>query len=274
MVTIWRSLRTFSHDLVHVLVALGVAALAFLAVVSVPVVGFVIFAWLSTTTNEWPHPRVSAMRERVELLLPPPPTATFVNATITTYFDGDQWRCVEYKTEASEQETNAYYDRAKQQMWWGANDGYGFDGPDLILPVPSIVAYVSVTPWSAAASPANRISVCYPYEFMRWPKQFTRPDMIVSWPHPEVVAWREQVEQAYPPDPAWSFIGAAMITRPNGYHWDCMTYRTGLSASDGRAYYDRWLPGGSAPRRTTPPYLLPARMKSTDGTVTICPFFQ
>jgi hypothetical protein len=215
------------------------------------------------------------MRERVEHLLPPPPTAAFVNATITIAYDGDRWKCVEYRGDATTQAIAAHYERAQRAMWWGANDGFGFDGPFLVQPAPSINARWTVTPWdqsTAAATPiSKRISVCYEYEFERWPVRSTRPDHIVHWPNPEVSAWRERVEQAYPPDPSWTFSNATMIARSDGYRWDCVTYTTGQSAQDGRDYYRRWLPAGANARTAGPPYLLPARMSATDGTVTICP---
>lgn len=65
-----------------------------------------------------------------------------------------------------------------------------------------------------------------------------------------------------------------MITRPNGYHWDCITYNTGWSEADGLAYYDKWLPGPASQRSAGPPYLVKARNSATDGTVTICPYFS
>src|SRR5687767_8784413 len=72
--------------------ALVVGAI-FLTLGIVAILALVVVVRLATTTVEWPNSEVVAMRERVEQLLPPPPTFSFVGATITTPPDGDRWRC-------------------------------------------------------------------------------------------------------------------------------------------------------------------------------------
>ena len=266
----------------------------------VGILALMVVARLATTTVAWPNPEVVAMRASVEQLLPPPPTASFVGATITTFYDGDRWRCVEYRTSATAQETRAYYERAKQAMFWGANDSYGFEGPDHVQRTRIAKdATITVRPWDlgalagpgeiprpsafpqhgafTATPPSQHLSVCYSYETWyfpetrTWPTRPRRPMVTVPWPDPAVVDLRERFERAYPPDPSWAFTGATLTRHPDGWRLLCVSYQTGISADDTRAYYERARRTRSGAWTQGTPELGKASVKATDGAVTVCP---
>jgi hypothetical protein len=277
---------------VMTLVGIVITALALgtLGVVAVLLVGTLLFvvASMASTTITWPNAEVVEMRAKVEQILPPPPMAAFVTASIKTHFDGDRWRCVEYETETSPPDTHAYYERAKHLMRWGANDGSGFDGPYLVQQ--ALVARdvtITVTPWIEGAPGVPgafvtavhlwRVSVCYSYETWAWPEthfwpmRTRRPIMITHWPDPDVVAMRERVESAYPPDPAWTFSGATLTRHPDGWRRICIAYDTGISADDTRAYYERAWRTAQLSTKAGMPLLGKASVKASDGAVTLCP---
>ena len=89
-----------------------------LVIIGVPVLGFAIYARVNTTTAHWPDPDVVAMREGAEQQIPPPPASSFEDATITTYYDGDRWRCSQYKTTATPEDIRAYYDGHFRAFNW------------------------------------------------------------------------------------------------------------------------------------------------------------
>lgn len=282
------------------LTVLVVGALVLIAVLLAGSILFVL-AYLASTTVAWPNAEVVEMRSRLEQLMPPPPTASFVNATITTYYDGDRWRCVEYRTAATAQDTRTYYQRAKEAMLQGSGDTCGFDGPGLVPRIPMAKdATITVKPWDpgmfaapglfpglsafpqagvfAGLPPSQHVSVCYSYEFWYWPETRNwpmrprRPIMIAPWPDPSVVAERERVERAFPPDPSWTFTGATLTRHPDGWRQACVTYQTGVDADVARAHYQRAQRARSTAGAIDGPWLGKASVKATDGTVTLCPF--
>ena len=236
---------------------------------------FILARW-NTTTLAWPNPEVVTMRERTERLLPPPPTATFVNATVTTYYDGDRWRCVEYETEASAEATRAYYARAIDTMRWGDNDGQGLDAPygDGERLVANNVK-ASVTPWGTGVATipggTSRVSLCYDYE--RWAPVKPRPrhTIYVYWPDASVVALQEKVERAYPPDAGWTFSGATLTRNPDGWRQLCISYETGVGELESRAYYERLTRDPTMRLEPGTPMMGKASVRARNGAVTICP---
>jgi hypothetical protein len=166
--------------MVGIAVGTGVTALMFgifvLIFIGVPLLGFAIFARLNTTTVEWPSPNVVAMREVAERQFPPPPASSFDSASITVYYDGDKWKCVRYKTDASAHQTRTYYEGIFQEMQWGVSDGHGRDGPYVWqLSVIAMNGTVRLTPWNEGVSvdrapPPYRVAVCFAYESWLWRK--------------------------------------------------------------------------------------------------------
>jgi hypothetical protein len=283
-----RHMLRMLSDLTGVMLAIGVTlvivgvtilvlGLTVLAIFGVPMLGLVTLARINTTTVEWPHAEVVAMRARLEQQFPPPPASSFDGASITTYYDGDKWKCVRYKSEASPADTRTFYEETFRAMQWAVSDGYGLDGPyTWQLSVIAMNGTVRLTPWdqgSAArsASPAHRVAVCFTYESWLWPKR-AQTTTIASWPDPTVAAWREKVERAYPPDPSWSFSSATMIRRPSGDTSACITYQTGTSEPDARAYYRRWQGNGTLWRGPGEPYLGKSSISATEGAITVCLF--
>lgn len=189
-----RTLTIIWRATTRLLLAAGATVLIVVLTVLVtpgaPSLAFKFLANLPTTTVEWPNPDTVALRERTEQQFPPPPASSFETATITTYIDGDRWKCVRYKTDASAADTRAYYTKLLHEMKYGSGDGYGQDGPyTWQLSVIAMNGTVRLTTWDGrvpmeSAPPPYRVAVCFTYEPWTYPKieRSPIPTPMVFWP--------------------------------------------------------------------------------------------
>jgi hypothetical protein len=119
----------------------------------------------------WPHSDVVTMREMVEKSFPPPPSSHFVNASIIIYKDGDQWKCVEYKSESTSNDIRLYYETLFLTRRWYFQDSAGFFEKRYgwQLSVIHMNGVVRTMPWHDSwffnsEHPPYSVSFCFAYD--------------------------------------------------------------------------------------------------------------